>query len=202
MARRDEAKLTPRSVHLCIDMQRLFSEEGPWPTPWMKRVLPQAEALAARFPERTIFTRFIPPARPTDMFGAWRSYYERWREVTQENLDPRLLELMPTLAALTPPAAVIDKPVYSAFSGHRLLRELIRRRAETLILSGAETDVCVLATTLGAIDHGYAVVIAADAVCSSSDQGHDNMLSLFAQRFSQFVETMATRDILSAWPAR
>lgn len=102
MARRDEAKLTPRSVHLCIDMQRLFSEEGPWPTPWMKRVLPQAEALAARFPERTIFTRFIPPARPTDMFGAWRSYYERWREVTQENLDPRLLELMPTLAALTP----------------------------------------------------------------------------------------------------
>ena len=32
--------LTDRTVHLCIDMQRIFSTEGPWPTPWMERVLP------------------------------------------------------------------------------------------------------------------------------------------------------------------
>ena len=25
--------LTERSVHLCVDMQRIFSAEGPWPTP-------------------------------------------------------------------------------------------------------------------------------------------------------------------------
>ena len=31
--------LTERSVHLCVDMQRIFSAEGPWPTPWMDRVL-------------------------------------------------------------------------------------------------------------------------------------------------------------------
>ena len=30
--------LTERSVHLCVDMQRIFSAEGPWPTPWMDRV--------------------------------------------------------------------------------------------------------------------------------------------------------------------
>jgi hypothetical protein len=34
--------LTERSVHLCVDMQRIFSAEGPWPTPWMDRVLPVA----------------------------------------------------------------------------------------------------------------------------------------------------------------
>jgi len=22
-----------RSVHLCVDIQRIFSDEGPWPTP-------------------------------------------------------------------------------------------------------------------------------------------------------------------------
>ena len=53
--------LTGRSVHLCVDMQRIFSAEGPWPTPWMDRVLPVAVALATRHPERTVFTRFIPP---------------------------------------------------------------------------------------------------------------------------------------------
>ena len=51
--------LTERSVHLCVDMQRIFSAEGPWPTPWMDRVLPVAAALANRHPKRTVFTRFI-----------------------------------------------------------------------------------------------------------------------------------------------
>jgi nicotinamidase-related amidase len=52
--------LTERSVHLCVDMQRIFSAGGAWPTPWMDRVLPVATALASRHPERTIFTRFAP----------------------------------------------------------------------------------------------------------------------------------------------
>ena len=35
-----EIPITEKTVHLCIDMQRLFSDEGPWATPWMTRVLP------------------------------------------------------------------------------------------------------------------------------------------------------------------
>ena len=31
--------LTERSVHLCVDMQRIFSAKGPWPTPWTHRLL-------------------------------------------------------------------------------------------------------------------------------------------------------------------
>ena len=65
--------LTERSVHLCVDMQRIFSAEGPWPTPWMDKVLPVAAALANRHPERTIFTRFIPPQPPDQMPGMWHA---------------------------------------------------------------------------------------------------------------------------------
>ena len=32
--------------------------------------------IAERFPERTVFTRFITPATPADAIGRWRSHYE------------------------------------------------------------------------------------------------------------------------------
>jgi nicotinamidase-related amidase len=87
--------LTRRTVHLCVDMQQLFSSEGPWPTPWMDRVLPVVAELASRHPERTVFTRFIPPERSGDMPGMWQRYYTRWKAATREQLDAALLELLP-----------------------------------------------------------------------------------------------------------
>src|SRR3978361_1564988 len=69
--------LTPRTVHLCVDMQRIFSSEGIWATPWMDRVLPVVTELAGRYPGRTVFTRFITPNRPDDMAGMWQRYYTR-----------------------------------------------------------------------------------------------------------------------------
>jgi nicotinamidase-related amidase len=191
--------LTEHSVHLCVDMQRLFSSDGPWPTPWMERVLPIVTRIAERFPERTVFTRFITPETPEHATGMWRRYYERWRQTTREHLDPRLLELMPPLARLVPPARVFDKPVYSAFAGHRLHEHLQERSADALVITGSETDVCVLATVLGAVDHGYRVIIVTDAVCSSSDDGHDMLLKLYAERYSQQIETADSATILSLW---
>ena len=191
--------LTSQTVHLCVDMQRIFSTEGPWPTPWMERVLPTVTRIAERFPERTVFTRFITPETPEQATGMWRHYYERWRQTTREHLDPRLLELMPPLARLAPPAPVFDKPVYSAFAGHRLHDHLQERRADALVVTGSETDVCVLATVLGAVDHGYRVIIVTDAVCSSSDEGHDSLLKLYHERYSQQIETADSETILSRW---
>src|SRR3954451_22561624 len=39
-----------------------------------------------------VFTRFITPAKPEDMPGMWRRYYQRWRETTRERIDPAFLE--------------------------------------------------------------------------------------------------------------
>ncbi|HKH97387.1 MAG TPA: isochorismatase family cysteine hydrolase [Beijerinckiaceae bacterium] len=192
--------LTSQTVHLCVDMQRIFSTEGPWPTPWMERVLPTVTRIAERFPERTVFTRFITPETPEQATGVWRHYYERWRQTTREHLDPRLLELMPPLARLAPPAPVFDKPVYSAFAGHRLHDHLQERSADALVVTGSETDVCVLATVLGAVDHGYRVIVVTDAVCSSSDEGHDSLLKLYRERYSLQIETADSETILSLWP--
>ena len=180
--------LTRRTVHLCVDMQRLFSTDGPWPTPWMDRVLPVVTELASRHPERTVFTRFIPPERATDMPGMWQRYYTRWKAATREQLDPALLELLPALAKLCPAATVIDKTRYSAFSGSQLVDHLRAREADGLIVTGSETDVCVLATVLGAVDLGYRVILVRDAVCSSSDEGHDSLMTLYHQRYTEQIE--------------
>jgi nicotinamidase-related amidase len=85
--------------------------------PFLKK-LPVAAALANRHPERTVFTRFIPPERPDRMPGMWRRYYTRWRVATRECLDLRLC------AALCPPATVIDKTRYSALAEPRLVEHL------------------------------------------------------------------------------
>jgi nicotinamidase-related amidase len=187
-------------VHLCVDMQVLFSLEGPWPTPWLDKVLPTVVAVAEHRPDATIFTRFIPPESPERIHGAWRDYYRRWRERTMEVLDPAALELVPALKRLVPPALVVDKPVYSGFAFSPLASVLKERGADGLIVTGAETDVCVLATVLDAVDLGYPVHIVTDALCSSADAGHDAVLTLYYERFSSQIRAVSAEQILSEWP--
>lgn len=192
--------LTQRSVHLCVDMQRLFTDEGPWPTPWMARVLPNVARIAGRFPERTVFTRFITPMHENELPGTWRRYYAKWRETTRAHLDKHLLDLVPPLARLVPPAQVIDKTRYSAFALSPLDAHLRARGADALVVTGSETDVCVLATVLGAVDRGWRVVLVTDGVCSASDEGHDCLLTIYKQRYSQQIETADTETVLACWP--
>ena len=187
------------TVHLCIDMQQLFDINGPWAQPWMPRVLPTVESLVKRARERTIFTRFIPPRRPEDAGGMWRAYYAKWPNVTLESIDPSLVRLMPELEAYVPPAHVIDKPVYSAFATGALQAYLQSRHVDTLIITGSETDVCVLSTVMSAVDHGYRIIIVKDGLCSSSDEAHDASLKLYAARFSVQIELADAEEILECW---
>jgi nicotinamidase-related amidase len=183
-------------------MQNLFAEDTPWHTPWMERVRPIVAELARYTAQSTVFTRFIPPRDPHEVAGTWQRYFERWREVTREQIDPRLLELVPELQALVPPAVVFDKQVYSPFHDGRLAQHLRRRGIDSLVISGTETDVCVLAAVLAAVDHGYRVVVALDALCSSTDETHDALVKLYSDRFGQQIELADTESILSHWPSR
>ena len=192
-------KLTSNTVHLCVDMQLLFSPGGPWATPWLPRVLPVVEKIAAKFPERTVFTRFITPQRPEDMPGSWRRYSRLWVGTTREKIDLGLLDLLPELRRFVPPAMVIDNTRYSAFVEPALQWHLNGRHADGLIITGSETDVCVLATVLGAVDLGYPVAVVCDAICSSSDQGHDAVLAVYQGRYSQQIETLSAEALLRAW---
>ena len=97
-------RLDRSAFHMAVDMRLLFAEPTEWFVPWLPRVLPNVVAIARRHPDRTLLTRFIPPQQPEEATGAWRDYYVRWRGMTRDRLDPRLLELVEPLRALVPPA--------------------------------------------------------------------------------------------------
>ena len=187
------------AVHLCIDMQRMFAEDTPWRTPWMERVLPIVLGICKRKSERTWFTRFMPAAEVGEGWGTWRGYWERWPEMTIERLGPERVNLIADLAAFTPPARVLDKRIYSPWPGTGLDDALRTGGVDTVVVTGAETDVCVLAAVLGAVDLGYRVIVVTDALCSSSDESHDALLGLYRNRYGQQVETAQSAEVLANW---
>ncbi|MGV3489932.1 MAG: cysteine hydrolase family protein [Devosia sp.] len=185
-------------VHLCIDMQRMFAEATDWQTPWLPMVLPRVIELVELAPERTVFTRFVPPREATDAPGAWQRYYERWPNMTLDRLDPELVNLMPEFARYVPPARLFDKAAYSPWLDGQLHRQLRGLGVDTVVVSGAETEVCVLAAVIGAMDLGYRVIIVTDAICSSADQTHDAALEVYHNRFGMQVEVVTTAQMIEA----
>ncbi|MCS3893376.1 nicotinamidase-related amidase [Bradyrhizobium japonicum USDA 38] len=189
------------AVHLCVDMQRMFAGGTDWTMPWLPRILPNIVAITSAHPERTIFTRFIPAQSSGQGVGMWRRYYERWSSMTIDNLGPEMVDLVPELARFVPPARTFDKFVYSPWIGSALHAQLGEADVKTVIVTGGETDVCVLATVLGAVDWGFRVILVADALCSSADETHDSMMNIYMNRFGQQVECVATETLLNNWPA-
>jgi nicotinamidase-related amidase len=186
-------------LHICVDMQRLFAPGGPWAAPWAQRILPVIGELVASHPQPTLFTRFIPAVRPGEAPGMWARYYKRWAEVTLANVDPALVDLLPLLGRFVPPAKVLDKHVYSPWTEGRLDALLSGSGIDTPVITGGETDICVLATVLGAIDRGFRTIIVTDAICSSADQTHDALMELYRSRFSEQVEIAEMREVLDGW---
>jgi len=187
------------TAHLCVDMQRMFAEETEWCAPWLRAVLPAVEALVELRPTRTIFTRFVPPAAAEEAYGAWQAYYRKWPRMTREHLAAEMIDLVPSLARHVPPALQLDKPVYSPWFGTELIRHLRSLQTETLIITGGETDVCVAAAVMGAIDHGFQVVLPVDAIFGSADETHDAMLRIYESRFAVQLTTCTTQQLLDEW---
>jgi len=183
--------------HIAIDMQRLVAEQTAWHSPIVMDILPNVLRLCRAFPERTLYARFVAPQDIDDAHGNWKAFYRRWPMITGARLDPALTDLVAPLAALAKPDQVFDKLGYSIFSAPGLHPALQQAGVETLILSGIETDVCVYSSALAAIDLGYVVVLASDALASPDEQAHRVVLDRLALRLPDQIKVMTTDEILA-----
>jgi nicotinamidase-related amidase len=119
--------------------------------------------------------------------------------MTIEQLGSEMIGLVPELARFVPPAHTFDKNVYSPWTGTDLHQQLRNGGLDTVIITGGETDVCVLATILGAIDWGFRVILVIDALCSSANETHDAMMNVYMNRFGEQLETVTTETLLGSW---
>lgn len=192
-------RLEPDTVHVAVDMQRLFAEDTGWQVPSFVEILPNVRRLVSHRPERTLYPCFITPPSAAAAQGMWQSYYRRWPQMTDGRLAPDRLDLVAALAELAPASARIEKEGFSSYSGPGFAPALDRLGARTIVVSGVETDVCVLGTVLDAVDRGLRVVIAVDAVTSSSLPAHRATLDHVYPRYEPMIDLASTQAILAAW---
>lgn len=97
------------------------------------------------------------------------------------------------------PAQIVDKKTYSPWLPRTgLLGTLIEGKIDTIVVSGGETDVSVL----GAVDAGFRVIIATDALCSSNDETHAAIIEFYRERLPAQIEAAETDEILDTWQSR
>ena len=69
--------------------------------------------------------------------------YEHWTDMTLQRIGRGMIELVPELTDFAPPAGIIDKRVYSPWQQPEP-HEWLRRNTVDIVITGGETDVCVL----------------------------------------------------------
>jgi nicotinamidase-related amidase len=193
------APLSNNTLHVVIDMQRVFAEDTAWHTPAIAGILPNVLTLCQARPSETVFARFVVPQTAADAKGAWKNYYRRWSSVTLDELDIAMLDLVAPLAAIAGPDSIVDKETYSVFGSPGFAQRLEASGVETLIFSGVETDVCVYASVLHAVDAGYRVILAQDALASGDMTAHALIIENLAPRLSEQIEILSTQAILNLW---
>ena len=193
------APLSANTLHVVIDVQRIFAEETVWHTPVIGEILPNLIALCEALPDRTLFAKFMLPQSAESASGGWKTYYERWTAMTLDVMPAEMQDLIDPLKRFANAGNEFEKLTYSAFGSSWFVAYLKERAIDTIVFSGVETDVCVYASVLDAVDAGYRVVIASDAVGSSDTAAHDATMTHLAPRLTDQVDIVSTANIVNAW---
>lgn len=189
--------IPPGALHVVVDMQELFRSHPDWGTPALTTIIPPIRRLLEARLENAYFSRFIPARHPDQAHGTWRQYYRRWSSVTLDKIDPALVEVVHELRPWA--KRVGDKRGYSAMAIPELRKAAIETSDNCVIVTGVETDVCVLATVIDAIEAGLRVVLVSDALASSVESSHAKALDILHDRFDQQIEVATAEQVLAVW---
>ena len=140
-----------KELLLVIDMQKAYEGEK-WHVPGMAKAAANIRRLLRVFPD-ALFTKHVTPQHPV---GTWARYKAAWADM---DADPANGEIIDALSPFT--GRVEEKTTYSALGSPAI--RAIAAQYDRLIITGVETEFCVAATLLHAVDMGIDVVYVADA---------------------------------------
>jgi maleamate amidohydrolase len=101
------------------------------------------------------------------------------------------VEIDPAIAPLSSDPVIVKK-YPSAFFGTDLHAQLQAARADTLLIAGCTTSVCVRATALDAMQHGYRAILVQEAVGDFDPAIHALHLADVGSRYADVVSLTDT----------
>jgi ureidoacrylate peracid hydrolase len=200
-----------RTALLVVDMQRGFVEAGhAMEVPPARQTLPVIRALldsfrAAELP--VVFTAFVyspsvpllvgelhPEHKPAAA-GAPRGFGRPSSCCLEGDASADLVD------ALAPRAdePVVRKRWYDAFAGSELDGVLRARHVSSLVIVGTMTDICVLATVVGAFNREYRITVVEDGVSTLWPEIQGATLDIIGRAFGRVVSSKSVIDTLASW---
>ena len=200
-----------RTALLVVDMQRGFVEEGQvMEVPPAREALPRIQELLGIFREKglpVVFTEFTySPAAPL-LVGELHPEHRRAAPGAATGFgrpSSSCLEGDPS-ASVVPELApradelVVRKHYYDGFSGTVLDGALRARGVTTLVVTGTMTDICVLATVIGAFNREYRVLVVEDGVATLWPEIQRATLDIIRRAYARVLSAKELADELARW---
>jgi maleamate amidohydrolase len=139
-----------------------------------------AAARAAGVP--VCFTRVVYAADGSDA-GIFCLKAPGLKILTEDHVSSAVVEEL----APAPGELVLRKTQPSAFFGTDLIGWLVKRRVDTLIVTGATTSGCVRATVVDAMSHNFRTIVATDCVGDRAQGPHDANLFDMGQKYADLM---------------
>lgn len=197
---------------LVVDMQRGFVDPGEaMEVPPARDAVPRIRSLVELFRAKgrpVVFTEFVYSERVPLLVGLLHPEHRRAAAGSARGFgrpssschedDPS----SSTVAALAPAddELVIRKRWYDAFAGTALDGALRARGVDTLVVTGTMTDICVLATVVGAFNREYRVTVVEDAVTTLRPDIQRATLDIIARAYGRVTSAKEVADEVGTWP--
>jgi len=94
---------------------------------------------------------------------------------------------------------VVRKHWYDGFHGTPLDGALRARGVTSLVVTGTLTDICVLASVVGAFNREYRVTVAEDAVATLWPEIQRATLDIIGRAFGRVVSSKDIASEVTAW---
>jgi len=200
-----------RTALLVVDMQRGFVDPGEaLEVPQAREIVPAIQRLLAVFRSRrlpVVFTEFVYSERVPLLVGDLHPEHKPAQPGAPTGFglpSSNCLEGHPSAETIPPLAPrpdelVVRKHGYDAFHGTPLDGALRARGVTSLVVTGTLTDICVLASIVGAFNREYRVTVAEDAVATLWPEIQRATLDIIGRAFGRVVSSKDIASEVTAW---